>query len=449
MHYLLLIFCLLLCNTSFSKDILTWLDEEQVKFVNFLFCDIHGNAKEITVPIHHLPEVLEHGLAFDGSSIQGCSNISTSDMLLKPDIKTTRIIPWFVGLNKSAIIMCDIYKDIDKPHTGNPREILKNVMQEAEDLGYIFNVGPELEFFLVKNNGTEPLDNNGYCCAESNAQLFIHKSSLLHILTNMNINIEKLHHEVASGQHEISLRYGNALEIADQIILTKFTLKSVTQEYGYKVSFMPKPFANQNGSAMHIHFSLWDTFENKNAFSNGIDYKISTLGQEFISGVLYHINDLAALFNPTINSYKRLVPGYEAPIYVCWGTKNRSALVRVPQVFNQHAVRAELRCPDPMCNPYLAFAALLKAGLDGIKNKRSLMAPIEENLYKISHKECTRRNIRSLPLSLEEALYNLKQSSLASALMGRKNLQQFLRLKKKEVFNYNTHISAWEFQQYM
>ena len=269
---------------------------------------------------------------------------------------------------------------IQQVHTGDPRRILKDLMQEAEDLGYVFNVGPELEFFLIKRDEIKPIDEHTYWAAETNAQHFIHKSSLLHVLISMGIDVEKLHHEVASGQHEIVLRYGNALNIADQIILAKFTLQSVAQECGHRVSFMPKPFANENGSAMHIHFSLWDSFHQRNAFCNGIDDKLSDIGQQFLAGVLYHINDLTTLFNPTINSYKRLVPGYEAPTYICWGTKNRSALVRVPQVFHQRHVRAELRCPDPMCNPYLAFAALLKTGLDGIKNKRALPHPVEENL---------------------------------------------------------------------
>lgn len=450
MHYVSLVLLLLLsCNLCNSQDILTWFDQENVQFVNFLFSDINGDAREITVPKHHVADVLEKGLAFDGSSIPGCSNITSSDMFLIPDVNTARILPWLAGINRSAVIICDVYADIDKPHYGDPRNILKKVLQETEDLGYAFNVGPELEFFLIKKDSNEPIDKNGYCSCEINAQQFIQKSSLLHILTSMGIDVEKLHHEVASGQHEISLRYGNALNIADQIILTKFVLQSIAQEYGYQVSFMPKPFAHQNGSALHMHFSLWDNIENRNAFSNRNDFNVSSIGQQFIAGVLNHVTEFAALFNPTINSYKRLVPGYEAPIYICWGTKNRSALIRAPQVFTQNAVRAELRCPDPMCNPYLAFAALLKSGLDGIKNKRTQIEPIEENLYKISYAECLNRNIQALPHSLEEAVNNLQQSPLALSLMGEKCLEQFVTLKKKEIRDYNTHISSWELQRYM
>ncbi len=450
MRLVLVIICLATCiNTFCADEIVETLKEQQVLFANFLFTDIHGNIKEVTVPINHVADAIEHGLSFDGSSVPGCCSISDSDMLLKPDMSTARVIPWFMGINKTVVVLCDVYESIQQVHTGDPRRILKDLMQEAEDLGYVFNVGPELEFFLIKKDEPKPIDEHTYWAAETNAQHFIQKSSLVHVLTNMGIDVEKLHHEVAPGQHEISLRYGNALNIADQIILAKFTLQSVAQEYGHRVSFMPKPFVGQNGSAMHIHFSLWDIFQQHNAFCNGVDDKLSDVGQQFLAGVLYHINDLAALFNPTINSYKRLVPGYEAPTYICWGTKNRSALVRVPQVFHQRHVRAELRCPDPTCNPYLAFAALLKAGLDGIKNKRALPQPVEQNLYKLSKAECTARNIASLPGSLEEALYNLQHSSLASALLGTKTLGQYLALKQEEVYAYNTHVSEWEIQRYL
>ncbi len=459
--YLFMLYCTLCCfsllgepdtpypQASYPAEIVETLQEQQVQFVNFLFTDIHGNIKEVTVPINHVSDAIEHGLSFDGSSVPGCSNISDSDMLLKPDMSTARIIPWFMGVNKTVIVLCDVYENVQTPHAGDPRRILKELMQEAADLGYVFNVGPELEFFILKKDETKPIDEHAYWAAETNAQHFIQKSSLVHVLTQMGIDIEKIHHEVAPGQHEVVLKYGNALHIADQLILAKFSLQSVAQEYGHHISFMPKPFANQNGSALHIHFSLWDSFHQRNAFCNGIDDKLSDIGQQFLAGVLHHINDLTALFNPTINSFKRLVPGYEAPTYICWGTKNRSALVRVPQVFHQRHVRAELRCPDPSCNPYLAFAALLKAGLDGIKNKRALPRAVEENLYKLTAHESNARTVASLPRSLEEALYNLKHSSLAKTLMGTKTLEQFLQLKQEEVHAYNTHVSAWELARFL
>lgn len=445
--YLLLISLPLL--SSMKNEFIEQLQKEQVQFANLLFTDIHGNLKEITIPIKHIAGALEQGLAFDGSSVAGCSHISDSDMFIKPDLSTARIIPWFGGINKIVVLLCDVYKNVQEEHSGDPRCILKTVMQEAADLGYVFNVGPELEFFLMKKDELAPADKLHYCAAETNVQHFIHKSSLVHALLNMDIDIEKLHHEVASGQHEVTFKYGNALNIADQIVLTKFALQSVAKEYGYHASFMPKPFEHENGSAMHIHFSLWDNLQQKNAFCTSSDYKLSDIGQQFIAGVLYHINDLAAIFNPAINSYKRLFPGYEAPTYVCWGTKNRSALIRIPQVNAQRAVRAEIRCPDPLCNPYLAFAALLKAGLDGIKKKRPLMQPVEKNVYKLTPEECKALHIAALPSCLGEALYNLQHSCLAAQLMGTKTLDQYVSLKREEVSSYNKHISQWELQRYL
>ncbi len=425
------------------------LKNQQVQFVTFLFTDLLGNIKEILLPIDHVENALEHGIAFDGSSIAGCANISKSDMILKPDVNSLRIIPWLQGTNKTALMLCDIYLNEHEPFAGDPRHLLKTVAQEIAQHGYACNVGPELEFFLLDQDNA-PIDRNAYFDAQTDVKRVVQHQSLIHLLKGMGVNVEKFHHEVASGQHELSIRYGEPIAIADQVILAKYTLQSIMQEYGHKVTFMPKPLAEQNGSAMHIHFSLWDTFAHQNAFYDAQDdYQLSEVGKQFIAGVLHQMPGITALLNPTINSYKRLVPGYEAPIYICWGTKNRSALIRIPEANDPQSVRAELRCPDPMCNPYLAFAALLKAGIDGVAHQRSAPAPVEESLYTFSAQQLTEAEITSLPANLASALYNLANSYFAFTLLGSKLLNSFVTLKNKELHAFNTCVTDWEIQQYL
>lgn len=440
------------CSSLFSEqdvtnDILEHLQTQQVQVVSFLFVDITGEIRAIDVPINQAHKAIEQGLTFDGSSIPGCADITSSDMLIKPDIDTMRIVPWFMGVNKLAVVICDIYKDEKTKYAGSPRSMLKRVVDEAQALGYTLNVGAELEFFLLKKDDLEPMDNKGYCAAETNAQYAIQKSSLLHLLTNFGIAIEKIHHEVATGQLELAIRYTDVLSIADQLILTKYALQSIAQEYGYKVVFMPKPFADQNGSALHMHFSLWDSFQFTNLFYGGAQ-QLSTLAQQFIAGVLTHIKELTALFNTSINSYKRLVPGYEAPTYICWGTKNRSSLIRIPYINNAHGARAELRSPDPLCNPYIAFAALLAAGLEGIQKQYASVPAVEQNLYRLEAKERNALNLMSLPRCLQEAVELLEHSAMARRLMG-PSLDMFVKLKKREIYAYDTHISAWELKHYI
>lgn len=449
---LILSICFAFCTTLISaqnliNDVFEHLQTQQVQMVSFLFIDITGETRTIDVPINQAHKAFEDGLTFDGSSIPGCTEIYASDMLIKPDIETVRIVPWFVGVNKLAVVICDIYKDEKTKYASSPRTILKKVIDEAQALGYTLNVGAELEFFLLKKDTLEPIDTKGYCAAETNAQYAIQKSSLLHLLTNFGIAVEKIHHEVATGQYEIALRYSDALSVADQLILTKYVLQSVAQEYGYKVAFMPKPFIDQNGSALHLHFSIWDSFQFSNLFY-GENNQLSPLAQQFIAGVLTHIKELTALFNTSINSYKRLVPGYEAPTYICWGSKNRSSLIRIPQAYSAQGARAELRSPDPLCNPYLAFAALLKAGLQGIQKKYTLANAVEQNLYHLNKQECALLNLASLPTSLDEAINAIEQSSIARSLMG-KALDVFVQLKRDEIHAYNTHISAWELNHYI
>jgi glutamine synthetase len=442
---------IMLSNSFLYADNQLFIDElkhQQVHFVNFLFSDLLGNIKEVCIPIDHVNQALANGIYFDGSSIQGCSKISQSDMLLKPDVTTTRVVPWLNGINKTAVIICDIWQDKNTPFAGDPRNTLKRVTQEVRAQGFTFNVGPELEFFILKNDHT-PIDTQAYFTAQTDAKRAIQSNTLLYLLQQMKIDVEKLHHEVAHGQYEFSIKYGQPVEIADQIILAKYTLNTVLHDFGYKPTFMPKPFADQNGSAMHIHFSLWDNLENKNAFYDASDnLQLSKIGKQFFAGILHHIPSLSIIFNPTINSYKRLVPGYEAPVYICWGTKNRSALIRVPETDSPNGVRGELRCPDPLCNPYLAFTALLKSGFDGIIHGHETPNPMEINLYKMSDEERKKTDVNSLPVSLELALTSFKTSAFAQTAFDEQLVQNFIALKEKEVRAYNRHVSEWELTTY-
>lgn len=426
------------------------LKEQRVAFVNFVFTDILGGFKEITVPINHALQACTEGLAFDGSSIAGCSTITASDMLLIPDITTTRIIPWLDGINKTAIIICDIYRDEHTPFEGDARSALKRIVQQAANNNYALFVGPELEFFFVQQDGSTPIDTRAYFDAETTVNRHVQKTTMMQVLYGMGINVEKLHHEVATGQHEISLRYGTPVDLADQLILAKYTLKSVAQGYGYNVNFMPKPISGQNGSAMHIHFSLWNTQDKVNLFYDVANPDgISRIGQQFLAGVLQHINELCLFFNPTINSFKRLIPGYEAPTYICWGKKNRSALIRLPQTSGANSKRAELRNPDPLCNPYLAFAALLSSGMQGIMQDYNPVAEVEDNLYKLSATERAARGIKGLPGCLSHAIALFEHSELAREIIGAPAVNTLVALKRKEAAAYQNYITPWELGRYL
>jgi glutamine synthetase len=429
-------------------SVLQELKEHRVAFVNFIFTDILGGIKEITVPLQHAHNACAEGLAFDGSSVPGCTTITASDMLLVPDLNTTRIIPWLDGMHKTALIICDIYRDENTPFEGDARSTLKRIVQEAYDADYELFVGPELEFFLFMPDG-KPIDAYAYVDAETNIAGQTFRTTLLQMLSNIGVNVEKLHHEVATGQYEISLRYGSPVELADQLMLAKYAIKAIAQSYNCTANFMPKPISGQNGSAMHIHFSLWDTEQRRNLFYDaahpeGLSYR----GQQFVAGVLNHINELCLLFNPTINSFKRLVPGYEAPTYICWGKKNRSALIRLPQTSGAHSKRTELRNPDPLCNPYLAFAALLASGMQGIKNDYDPTVEVEDNLYKLSAAERSARGIQGLPGCLSHAIALFEHSSIAHELLTAPVVHALVALKRKEAAAYQSFISQWEIERY-
>ncbi len=436
---------------SYQKTI----EEENVTFIDYLFTDIYGHAKVVTYHASTVEGMVKNGFNFDGSSIPGMTSISESDMVAYPDMQTLALLPWSDYEQKTARVICDVYEDEHTPYAGDPRYVLKQAITEARTMGFDFFVGPELEFFLCdenfNNTSLTPADNQGYFDDTRNPSMSDFKTSLFAALLSQNVMIEKIHHEVGPGQYEMSFKYNDALTIADQLIITKQTMRVLCKLNNLKVTFMPKPFHGQNGNGMHIHFSLWDRIQNCNAFYAKDDpAKLSPTAKHFIAGVLAHITGLNALFNPTINSYKRLVPGFEAPINLCWGTKNRSAMIRIPRVNDDqpYAVRAELRSADPMANPYLAFAALLHAGLDGIKNNLPLAAPIEDNLYHISADERMKRGIKALPHSLEHAITLLQQSALAKEILGECLLTEFVKNKQQEIAQYNTFITDWEIQTY-
>lgn len=447
LHLIYFLFCFAQLHAN-NKELMQELKKNDVHFVNFLFSDLIGHIKEVCIPLDHVESALIDGIYFDGSSVPGCSKISQSDMLLKPDMSTTRIVPWLQGNNKTALILCDIWQDAHTPFSGDPRSMLKAAVHEIEQHGYTLNVGPELEFFILKEDNS-PVDTQAYFNAQTNIKRTIEHNTIMHTLRSMGVDVEKLHHEVAKGQYEFSIKYGEPLLIADQIILAKYTLSAVLQEFGHKITFMPKPFSTQNGSAMHIHFSLWDTASQQNAFYDKNDeHHLSKIGKQFFAGILHNIKSLSVIFNPSINSYKRLVPGYEAPVYICWGTKNRSALIRMPEAHSAHSVRGELRCPDPLCNPYLAFTALLKAGFEGIEQTYESPLPVEKNLYKMNAAERINLAVASLPTSLEHALELFKNSTFIFKAFGEQLANNIISLKEKEVHAYNTHVSDWELATY-
>ncbi len=425
---------------------------QQIDYVEFSFTDLLGNFKSIIRPLHYFEQDLERGISFDGSSVFGCSQVSESDMILKPDLEAVTQLPWTSSPTRTARITCDIYKDEHQPHVGDCRYILKQTLSEAAALGYDFMVGPELEFFIFKDEDGKrvPYDTNSYCSSSPTVSDDNTRAMLLTVLQAVGIPIEKIHHEVAPGQYEISIAYNNALKMADFVVMAKHTLQSLLRNEKLDVTFMPKPLDDKNGSGMHIHFSLWDKETAQNLFYNPQDpYRLSPLARSFIAGILYHAPALTLLFNPTINSYKRLVPGFEAPIYICCGLKNRSALIRLPEAGDHaSAIRAEIRSPDGHCNPYLAFAGLLKAGLDGIAKNRTLPEIFNTNLYRISAQALEEKGILMLPPSFEAAISAFERSELMQELMGTTAHMQYAQAKRKELQGFNATITDWEFEKY-
>ena len=438
-----------------NPKILENIQKDDVKFIQLQFTDLYGIVKSLTIPIKQLSDALKNGVWFDGSSILGFSRICESDMYLKPDITTYSIVPWLNSeYGNTARFICEVYKPDGKPFEGDPRFILKKILAEAKEMGFVYRTGPEMEFFLFKTeDGLSPLphDKGSYFDLTTDEAYDIRRDMTV-TLEKFGIEIETTHHEVARGQHEISFRYGDALQTADSAVTLKFVVKAIAQKHGLHATFMPKPIANINGSGMHVHQSLFNIKSNKNVFYEKKDeYKLSRTAYNFIAGQLSHIKGMSAILSPTVNSYKRLVPGYEAPVYICWGRTNRSALIRVPSSFrgNPHATRVELRSADPSCNIYLAFAIMLKAGLEGIKNNLKAPAPLEEDLFLYSEEKLNELKIDTIPHSLWETLQELKKDKVIKSALGNHTYEKYIEAKNKEWNEYSIQVSKWEIDKYL
>ena len=440
-----------------AKEVLARAERERVRFVNLQFVDIVGMVKNVSIPIHQFPDAIEHGKWFDGSSIEGFARIAESDMFLQPDLNTFAIIPWERGDDtRAARVICWVFTPNGDPFPGDPRHVLSRALQEAADLGYKFNTGPELEFFIFRPNerggiDTLPHDRGGYFDLSTDLAYEVRKE-MVNDLEAMGIKVETSHHEVAVGQHEIDFQYDNALKTADHAVTFKYTLKAVAQRHGLHVTFMPKPIFGIAGSGMHVHQSMVDLASDQNAFFGGGDeYGLSDLAKHFIAGQLHHARGMCAVLAPLVNSYKRLVPGYEAPVYISWARVNRSALIRIPRISpgKPQAARLELRCPDPACNPYLAFAVMLKAGLDGVKRRLPLPPPVEENLYEFDDQKLAKHNVQMLPGSLAEAMEELQRDEVVQDALGEHVYERFIEAKRIEWDQYRMYVTQWELDRYL
>ncbi len=439
---------------QFSRDeIKKLIKEYNIKFIKLQFVDINGQVKNMTVPSEQIDKVLDNEIMLDGSSIKGFRSIETSDMFFHPDINSFQILPWreHNGIN-SARLICDIYNADGTPFEGCPRCNLKRVMEAAEKMGFSMNIGPEAEFFLFSkdkdgNVTTETQDRAGYYDVGPEDLGEDVRSDIVLTLQEMGFDIEASHHEVADGQHEIDFRYADILTAADNVTTFKVAVKAIAAKHNLHATFMPKPIFGINGSGMHCNVSLFK--DGKNAFyDEKAEYQLSETAKYAVGGMLKHVKSITAVTNPVVNSYKRLVPGYEAPVYLAWSLANRSALLRVPAKRGV-STRVELRSPDPACNPYLAFAAILEACLDGIRNKIDPPAPVESNIYKLTSKERKKQRIDSLPGSLADALEQMDKSLVAKAALGDHIFKEFMTAKKKEWDSFRTYVSKWELDRYL
>jgi glutamine synthetase len=439
-----------------KEQVLEMARKYAVQFVDMQFTDVFGTLKAVTIPVHKLEDAIDHNVWFDGSSIEGFTRIFEADMYLKPDLNTFAVLPWTMkDEDVTARLICDSYMPDGTPFEGDPRNVLKRQLEEAKALGLTFNTGPELEFFLFEADERgriqEVHDGAGYFDQHEDRGLGIRRH-MAFALDHMGIEVEALHHEVAEGQHEINFKYADALTAADNALSLKMTLKAVARTLGLHATFMPKPFFGANGSGMHVHQSLSSIEDGSNKFYGEGTYGLSPLAQSFVAGQLHHIRALNAIINPTVNSYKRLVVGYEAPVNVAWGQQNRSALIRVPRLNPELAskgARIELRCPDPSANPYLAFAVMLAAGLDGIKKGMKAPAPIEDNIWELSPEEMKEQGIQTVAGSLHEALEALKEDDVVRGALGEHLFEKYYSAKMEEWDEYRTSVSQWELDRYI
>jgi glutamine synthetase len=435
-----------------TENVLELVKKHKVKFIRLWFTDVLGFLKSFDITIDELEGALHEGMGFDGSSIEGYARIEESDMMAMPDPTTFSLLPDSSEDAVVAKMFCDIQEPDGTPYIGDPRWALRQNLAQAREMGYTFYVGPELEYFYFADSSTktQTLDAGGYFdLTPRDVASNLRKDTIL-ALQSMGIGVEFSHHEVAPSQHEIDLRYDEALKMADHAMTYRLTVKEIAMKHGVYASFMPKPLFAQNGSGMHTHQSL---FKGKgNAFFDVNDtYHLSKVAKAYIAGLLRHAREICLVVAQWVNSYKRLVPGYEAPVYVSWARRNRSALVRVPmyKVGKEMATRAEFRCPDPACNPYLAFSVMLAAGLKGIREGYELPDPVEEDIFHMSEAQRVKRGIASLPGSLGEAIYETENSDLVRETLGDHIFEKFIDNKKIEWDNYRSHVSEYELETYL
>ncbi len=435
-----------------KEYVLKMAKEANVKFIRLWLTDILGFVKSFAITVEEHEGALEEGMGFDGSSIEGFARIDESDMVARPDPNTFCMLPWRPKDEFAvARMFCDIVKPDGSPFEGDPRYILKQNLKRAAKLGFTFYVGPELEFFYFKDNkGTEPLDAGGYFdLIPPDPASDLRRDTVL-MLEAMGIGVEYSHHEVAPSQHEIDLRYTDALTMADAAMTYRVVVKEVAQRYGFYATFMPKPVYGVNGSGMHVHQSLFKG--DKNAFFEAKDkYHLSKIAKNYIAGLLKHSREITAVTSQWVNSYKRLVPGYEAPVYIAWAKRNRSTLVRIPEYKpgKEKATRIEYRSPDPACNPYLAFSVMLAAGLEGIEKNYELIPPTEENVFELTPEERTKRGIRPLPGDLYEAICETEKSSIVRKALGEHAFTSFIENKKIEWDKYRARVTDYEIKEYL
>src|SRR5919106_1777560 len=436
-----------------AGDVLAQVEEQNVEFVRLWFTDIFGQLKSFAIGREELPGALEEGMGFDGSSITGFNRIEESDMVAMPDPTTFRILPWRTGETHTVgRLFCDVLKPGGEPYEGDPRFQMRRALARAKEMGFDhYYLGPELEFFLFKSDeAPEVLDKGGYFDLTTLDVASDFRRDVVFTLRDLGIPVEYTHHEVGPSQHEIDMRFADGLEMADNTMTYRIAVKEVAMQHGCYATFMPKPLFGENGSGMHTHQSLFQ--EGRNAFYDGDDkYYLSQTGKQFIAGQLKHAREISSIFAQWVNSYKRLVPGYEAPVYCAWSRRNRSALVRVPLYHpgKEQATRMELRCPDPACNPYLTFAILLAAGLEGIEKGYELPEPMEKNLYHISPEERKRLGIEQLPETLGEAIELTAESELVLRTFGEHIFNRYVEIKRQEWEDYRVQVTQWELDRYL
>ena len=434
-----------------KKKMLERVKDDKVEFIDLMFSDLSGRLKSVTISPRELEDCLDNGKWFDGSSVEGFMRIHESDMLLVLDPSTYILLPWPRDEKNVARIICDVHEPGKTPFAGDPRQVLKRVREKAREKGFFYYVGPEMEFFLFRSKEHRTYhDTASYFDFSPRDLASDIRAVMASTLEKLGINVEMTHHECAPSQHEIDIEYSDALKVADNVMILKQAIKTVANSRDLYATFMPKPIFGINGSGMHTNQSLFNE-KGKNLFYDGKDkYKLSRLAYHFMAGQLKYIREMAVILCPTVNSYKRLVRGYEAPVYICWGQRNRSALIRVPKYSEgrEKSTRLELRCPDPSCNPYIAFAAMLAAGLKGIEEEIEPPNPVEEDVYNFDDQKLAKFYIKTLPANLGEAIEEFRKSKLMKETLGDHAFNKYLEIKTIEWNEFQRSVTDWESNKY-